>query len=147
MSYDLRIERLLDGTPDEIFDTFVDPVAIKEWYQLRSDWEVAVLSCDARTGGTTSVEFGSPNEGWKCREDMTYTVVERPGKLAYNQVFTSGDESYHTVVTFTFEPQDSKTLLTLVETGYPNAEERDAHENGWPGFIDRLEQVAIARRA
>jgi hypothetical protein len=29
---------------------------------------------------------------------------------------------------------------------FPNAEERDAHQNGWPGFIDRIERIVAKRR-
>lgn len=148
MSHDLRLERLLDGTPDEVFDAFVDPDAMLEWYQENPGWDVEVVACDVRVGGTTIVSFGPRSGEWHCREEMTYTEVERPHRLAYNEYFGAGEESgFHTVVSLTFEDRDGKTLLTLSQTGFPNVDERDAHLGGWPGFLDRLERVVAARKA
>ena len=146
MSYDLRIERLLDGTPDEVFDAFVDEEAMLEWYQDNAGWEVDVLACDCRVGGTTIVSFG-PGADQRYVEEMTYGAVERPTRLAYSELFKMPDGSSHTTqITVTFDAQDGKTLMTIVQTGFPNADERDGHQNGWPGFIDRLERVVAKRR-
>ena len=146
MSHDLRIERLLDGTPDEIFDAFVDADAMLEWYQDNPGWKVEVLACDCRIGGTTIVAFGPDDD--RYIEEMTYSAVDRPGRLTYTEVFRMPDgRSFTTKVTVTFEMQDAKTMLTIVQTGFPHTEQRDAHQGGWPGFIDRLERVVTKRRA
>ncbi len=145
MSYDLRIERLIDGAPDEVFDAFTQPDAMLEWYIDNPGWEVEILACDVRVGGTTSVRFGSGAE--KYREDMTYTEVDRPRRLAYNEDFVMPDGStFLTHITVTFEDQNGKSLMTIAQTGFPNAEQRDAHQGGWPGFLDRLERVVIRGR-
>jgi uncharacterized protein YndB with AHSA1/START domain len=147
MSYDLRVERLLDGTPDEVFDAFTDEEAMLEWYQDNPGWQVEVLACDTSVGGSTIVWFG-PGAGQRYVEEMTYTEVDRPGRLAYSEIFRMPDGSnFETAITITFEAQDGKTLMTIVQTGFPNAEERDGHQAGWPGFIDRLERVVAKRRA
>ncbi len=145
MSHDLRIEKLVDGTPDEVFDAFTDADAMREWYIDNPGWEVEILSCDLRVGGTTSVRFGSGAE--KYREDMTYTEVERPARLVYDEDFVMPDgSSFLTHITVTFEDQAGKTLMTIVQTGFPNVEQRDAHQGGWPGFLNRLEQVVTKAR-
>lgn len=146
MSHDLKLERLLDGTPDEVFEAFTDADAMLEWYQDNAGWVVEVLECDVRVGGTTTVSFGSAEERYV--EVMTYTQVESGRRLAYTERFEKPDGSiFDTAITITFEPHDGKTLLTIVQTGFPNVEERDGHQGGWPGFIDRLERVVAKRRA
>jgi hypothetical protein len=51
-------------------------------------------------------------------------------------------KSFETRITVTFEATpDRKTLLTLVDAGYPTEEQRDRHESGWPGFLDRFERT------
>jgi uncharacterized protein YndB with AHSA1/START domain len=78
---------------------------------------------------------------------MTYTEVAVPHRLAYDEKFVMPDgSSFDTVITVTFDAQNGKTLVTIVQTGFPNAEQRDAHQGGWPNFIDRLEQVVVQRR-
>ena len=146
MSYDLRLERLIDGTPDEVFAALTDAGAMQEWYEDNPGWAVSVEAADVRVGGTTTVAFG-PQGDEPYREEMTYSEVVVPNRLAYLEVFRMPDGSaFETNIVVTFEAQSGKTLMTIVQTGFPNAEQRDAHQGGWPGFIDRLEQVVIKRR-
>jgi uncharacterized protein YndB with AHSA1/START domain len=107
---------------------------------------VEVRACDVRVGGATIVAFG-PGED-RYTEEMTYTEVTPPHRLAYTERFGKPDGStFDTSLVITFEEQGGKTLMTIVQTGFPNTEERDAHQGGWPGFVDRLERVVLARRA
>jgi uncharacterized protein YndB with AHSA1/START domain len=52
----------------------------------------------------------------------------------------SDGTSVETRVTVTFEERDGKTLLTLLDVGYPTEEERDEFERGWPDFLDAYER-------
>jgi len=145
MSFGLRLERLIDATPQEAYDAFTDPDAMLEWYKDNPAWTVEVRECDVRVGGTTVVAFG-PDERYV--ERMTYSEVDPPYRLVYDEVFEKPDgSSFTTHISITFEAQGGKTLLTIAQSGFPDAAERDGHQGGWPGFIDRLEQVVATRRA
>ncbi|MEX2394053.1 MAG: SRPBCC domain-containing protein [Actinomycetota bacterium] len=145
MSHDLQLDRLIDTSPEEAFTAFTDPDAMIEWYEDNPGWKVRIVACDVRVGGTTIVEFGP--DGSTYSETMTYSVVEPPHRLEYHELFGTPDgTSFETNVTVTFEAQDGKTLVAIEQTGFPNAEIRDAHKGGWPGFIDRLGRAAAGRR-
>jgi hypothetical protein len=74
--------------------------------------------------------------------------VRRPYRLAYRSRFHLPDgSSFDTDLVVTFEPRQGKTLLTIVQSGFERIEHRDAHQGGWPGFIDRLVRVVAARQA
>jgi uncharacterized protein YndB with AHSA1/START domain len=146
VSYDMKLERLIDATPEEVFDAFTDRDAMKEWYTLDAGWAADVAAYDPRVGGRTTVVFGGEQ---KFREDITYVEIGRPHRLVYEEDMrrVADGAGYVTRVSVTFEAQDGKTLLTLVQEGFHVAERRDAHEQGWPQFINRLEQVIAKRRA
>jgi uncharacterized protein YndB with AHSA1/START domain len=144
VTHDLRIERLLDASPTELFDAFVDPEAMRDWWRIDATWEVHIGEADVRVGGATSLTFGSP--GNICAEVMSYTEVDRPHRLRFADEFIAPDGSRtHTEVTITFKAIGAKTLMTIVQTGFPTAERRDRHETGWPRFLDRLHRGTTER--
>lgn len=147
MSYDLRIERLIHASPEVVFDAFIDPDAQEVLYDDENDPTWAVSSeLDLRPGGIWTIAFG-PAGGEPNRETNVFTEIERPRKLAFDSTMFLTDEgrSLDTKVIVTFDDQDGKTLLTIVQTGFDRREDRDGIEGGWPSILDALEQVAAAR--
>jgi uncharacterized protein YndB with AHSA1/START domain len=142
----MRVERVIDATPEEVFDAFTDRDAMKEWYTLGDGWSADVPSYDPKVGGHTTVIFGGDE---KFREDITYVEMDRPRRLVYEEDMrrVADGGGYVTRVTVTFDAQAGKTLLTLVQEGFHVAERRDAHTQGWPQFLTRLEAVVAARKA
>jgi hypothetical protein len=41
----------------------------------------------------------------------------------------------------TFEPEEGKTRLTIVQSGFPTAEMRDEYTSGWASILDALERI------
>jgi len=145
MSHDLRIERVIDASPQQVFAAFTDPDAMTQWWEVDPGWTVEVRSHDLRAGGTTSLVFGEPSA--PCHERLTYTEVAPPHRLRYLDEFTGPEgTTVSTDVTVSFEARGSTTLMTIVQTGFPTATRRDRHDAGWPRFLDRLEIVLEARR-
>ena len=147
MGHDLRLERLIDATPEEVFDAFTDPEAQREWYMEDPAGVVLIDENEVREGRTQNIAFGT-STGELYREINVFSEVAPPHRLAYTSTFVFPDgNSFETAVVVTFEPQDGKTLFTVVQTGYPDEETRDGHLSGWPNFIDRLAQVVAKRKA
>ena len=146
MTYSLKLERMIDATPEEVFDAFTDASAQREWYLDQPGWKVEAGG-ELRVGGRWEVAFGPAGET-PYRETNLFSEVSRPSRLAYASRFHMADgATFDTKITVTFEAKDGKTLLTLVQSEFLNEEHRDAHKGGWPGFLDRLGRVVAARRA
>jgi uncharacterized protein YndB with AHSA1/START domain len=146
VSYDLKIERLIDAPPEEVFNAFVDPEANKQWYADRPE-DTVTSTCDLRVGGMWSVSFG-PSPDVQYREDNEFVEVQPPHRLAYSSWFTNADgRKFHTDLVVTFEDQGGKTLLTILQTGFESEKDRNDHQGGWPGFIDRLERLVTTGSA
>lgn len=144
MSLDVRIERLIDATPEAAFDAWVGPEARLQWYADHAGGHVEA-SHELRVGGEWHVAFG-PSAHRLYREDGVYKEVDPPRRLVYTCVFSTPDgDSFETLVTVTFEAIGDKTLLTLVDAGFRDERTRRAHESGWPSFLDRYERVVAAR--
>jgi hypothetical protein len=53
--------------------------------------------------------------------------------------------SFETSLEITLEEREGKTLMALVEKGFPNAGVRDMHEAGTPHAFDRVDRFIHAR--
>jgi uncharacterized protein YndB with AHSA1/START domain len=146
VSHDLSLERWFDASPEDVFDAYTDPVAQKSIYQDEPGW-VVEAECDLRVGGRWSVAFGPPGRE-PYRETNVFKEIDRPRRLVYTSTVTMPDgSSFDTGMEVTFEERDGRTRMTIVHTGFPTTELRDGHQEGWPGFLDRLERVVNARVA
>jgi uncharacterized protein YndB with AHSA1/START domain len=147
MSIELKLERLYDATPEEVFDAFVDPAAQEELHGSdRPDWKVHRVETDVRVGGTSTYVMG-PEGADPDTETREYTVVERPHRLVFRHTMhiSEWDRTLSTELTVTFEERDGKTLLTFFQTGFESEADRDAFEEGWADYLDTLGRVLKAR--
>jgi uncharacterized protein YndB with AHSA1/START domain len=144
MRLDIEFARLIDATPEEVFDAFTDPEGQRAFYGRDDPGWIVESACDLRVGGVWAVNFGpSPVELYRHRH--VFEVIERPRRLVLASTETRLDRStFHTKLEFTFVDQDGKTLMTMAHRGFPTAELRDEHERGLPNAFARLERFLQA---
>jgi uncharacterized protein YndB with AHSA1/START domain len=138
MSHDLRFSRLIDASPEQVFDAFAQPAGQRAFYGKDEPGWIVESECDFRVGGVWSVRFGpSPRELY--RHIHLFRVIERPSRLVVDTTETRLDGSSFQVETeFTFDERDGKTLMTMTQRGFPTAELRDEHRRGLPNAFARL---------
>jgi uncharacterized protein YndB with AHSA1/START domain len=140
VNHELRLERVFDAPPEVVFDAYTDPDAQKELYADAPDW-IVQSECDLRVGGRWTIIFGPP-EGEPAREVNVFEEVERPRLLVYASTMTLPDgSSLDTNMQVTFEPEDGKTRMRIVQSGFPTAEMRDEYASGWASILDALERM------
>ncbi|HWL50196.1 MAG TPA: SRPBCC domain-containing protein [Acidimicrobiia bacterium] len=146
MSYELKVERLIDASPEEVFDAYTDPEAMKVWFTILNEGLIVENEIDLRVGGTWVSSWGfSPEEMF--RETQTFEVVDRPHRLVSRSSGSSPDgDSLDTHVDITFTDEGGKTLMTIVCTGFPDESNRDFFADvAWQGLFDRLQAYFTAR--
>jgi uncharacterized protein YndB with AHSA1/START domain len=63
MSDDVRFARVIDATPEEVFDAFTQPAGQEAFYGTDDPGWIVESECDLRVGGAWTVAFGpSPGE-------------------------------------------------------------------------------------
>jgi uncharacterized protein YndB with AHSA1/START domain len=145
MSLDVEFARLIDATPDEVFDAFTDLEGQEAFYWQDDPGWIVRSECDLRVGGVWTVAFGpSPRELYRHRH--VFEVIERPHRLVLATTETRLDgSSFDTQIEFTFEARGRGTLMTMTHRGFPTAELRDEHERGVPNAFARFERVIQLR--
>ena len=149
MSYDLKLERILDAPAELVFDTIVDPAYAEDVYGDQvPGWSPLRYELDVRVGGTWELEFG-PRDGSGPNDVITsvFTEIDRPRLIAYDSTMYIAD--WGRSVTFTetiaLEERDGKTHLTLVMTGIETEADRDSFMEGVPGYVDAVQRTAERR--
>jgi len=146
MSYELRVERLIDASPEEVFDAYTDPEAQKIWYSILDEGMIVENEVDLRVGGKWVSAWGlTPDDLF--RETNIFEVVDRPHRLVSKSTFSSPDGStLDTNVEVTFREEGGKTLMTVVQSGFPSEDLRDFVANtAWIGAFDRLSAYLAAK--
>jgi len=148
MTHELRVERLIDASPEEVFDAYTDPEAQRIWFTILDEGMIVENEVDLRVGGKWVSSWGfSADEMF--RETNVFEVVDRPHRLVSRSTGSSPDgQSLDTHVDITFQEQDGKTLMTVVQTGFPTEEMRDFFaETAWNGAFDRINAYFAAKNA
>jgi uncharacterized protein YndB with AHSA1/START domain len=141
----LRIERIIDASPEVVFRAWTTREAMEEWYRDNDDWDARVLELDLRVNGRYRVAWGPKGEA-PFVETGVYLEIDPPRRLVMSETLEGVESPWtDTRVTVVFEEEDGKTRLTLVHENFPSRDHRDAAGGGWPGFIDRVERY-VARR-
>ena len=146
MTYELRVERLIAATPEEVFEAYTNPEAMKIWFQLLGEPMIVENEVDLRVGGKWVSAWGfTPDQLF--RETNVFEVVDRPHRLVSKSTGSTPDGmTLDTDVEVTFQEQDGKMLMTVVQRGFPDEDMRDFFATqAWIGAFDRLEAYFATR--
>ncbi|MBT8160523.1 SRPBCC domain-containing protein [Arthrobacter sp. GN70] len=128
----------IDADAERVWTVLTDPSAIKDFMfgtEASTDWTI---------GGP--ITWRGTWEG-KDYEDKGVILEFEPGKRLVNTHFSplSGQddipENYHTL-TWTLEPQDGKTRLTLTQDKNGSPEEAKHAEGMWDSLVKSVKQIA-----
>ncbi|HUP17886.1 MAG TPA: SRPBCC domain-containing protein [Acidimicrobiia bacterium] len=146
MTYDLKVERLIDASPAEVFDAYTDPEAQRVWFTILNKDMTVENEVDLRVGGKSVITWGfSPDEMF--RETNIFEVVDPPHRLVSKSSYTSPDGSIlETDVEVTFRDEGGKTLMTVVQSGFVDEGLRDfLADKAWIGAFDRINAYFAAK--
>jgi uncharacterized protein YndB with AHSA1/START domain len=134
-SHELTAERMISGTPADVFDGF-----LSLYGPGRPDW-VLESELDLRAGGTWRLVFQPPGVP-RFRETRVFSEVDRPARLGYTAtVAADGQPAFQTTVLMTFQAQGDQTRVRLTQSGFPDAATREEFAAAWPDVLS-----GVARR-
>lgn len=147
---EIVIRREFDAPRELLFDAWTDPDQIGKWWGPNG-FSTTTHEMDVRPGGRWRFMMHGP-DGTDYPNEIVYTEVEKPERLAYDHGSGEEDDPDQFHVTVTFEEQDSRTTLTM-RMRFATAEQRDktvefGAVEGANQTLDRLEEhLARAARA
>lgn len=135
---ELRITRTFDAPRSLVFRLWTQPEHLARWWGPKG---FATVECatDVRPGGAWFRRIRSPDGALYSKRGV-YREVVAPERLVFTYVNEDADGTAgpETLVTVTFEEHGAKTKLTLHQSGFETAADRDAHQGGWTSCLERF---------
>jgi uncharacterized protein YndB with AHSA1/START domain len=135
----LQIKRTFKAPRDKVFKAWTDPSVLKQWFAPTDEFTVPIAEVDLRVGGKYRIAMQAP-DGVRHIAIGAYREIDPPRKL----VFTWSWEQRpmpDTLITIEFNERAGATEMIFTHELFPSIEERDLHNQGWIGCLDRLAKV------
>jgi uncharacterized protein YndB with AHSA1/START domain/ketosteroid isomerase-like protein len=135
-TFHISLERRFAATPQRVFDEWLDPEALKDWFSPKGSVGVSGQA-DAVSGGAWQVIYRMP-DGTEIAETGTYFAIDRPRRI---EMTLSQDLEWgakHSCIVVTISAEERGTLMRFTQTGLTSAAQRDTMAEGWGTCFDRL---------
>lgn len=106
---ELVISRIIEATPEDIFDAFTDRDRIGDWFGP-DGFRTTTKSMDPRPGGAWIFTMHGP-DGTDYPNAILYIELDRPHRIVYDQGTSPNDIWFRS--TITLQARGDKTEITL----------------------------------
>lgn len=134
----IKLVRVLSASREAVFAALSEEEQLRQWCAPRG-MTVSHCVAGAGEGAAWRVEMQS-SKGAEYRSSGVCSEIVPLSRIVYTHSWEdeNDERSPETVVTIELEELAGRTLLTFSQHGFPNAEARDGHEEGWCTALEKL---------
>lgn len=133
----LVMKRRFAASRERVFAAWTTTEQLVRWFCPGDDMTVPLAEVEAREGGHYRIVMEN-SKGETYSPSGTYEKVVRNESLIFSWKWADSDLVTRVTIELT-EIGPDETELTLTHEGFPDAEVRDSHNQGWTGCLNRLE--------
>jgi uncharacterized protein YndB with AHSA1/START domain len=132
----LKVTHRFRAPREKVFAAFSSIEAMKGWFGCGGHISGSV---DFRIGGHYRLK--SESEGCSTVAIGEYQEITPPEKLVFTWKWENDEDwaDVESLITIEFVEENSQTVLTLTQVGFPSEESRSKHTQGWEGCFAKLE--------
>ena len=132
------VSALLPATPESVFNAWIDPVQLSNWWGAGPEFSTGVVEVDPRPGGSYRLGMIA-SSGAEYIATGQYTEFEPGRKLSFSWRWEHSDESFPTTrIEVSFEAAEQGCRVEIRHHSLPDAAQRNSHEDGWKGCLQSL---------
>lgn len=134
----VKVTRIINASIEQVFDAWTDAEQMKHWYSPEGMTTPEAVS-DCKKGGEYAVTMKMGEMTFQMHGK--YLEFERPTRLVFTWDSAMFGDNNPTTVTVDFKKIDSnKTEVILTHSGFATIEDRNQHDMGWNGTLNKLEK-------
>ena len=132
----LVVSRTYPATQERVFKAWTDANQLGQWFAPSDDYTTKA-NVDLRVGHEYRIAI--THKGGNVHNVVgTYRLIEPPRKLIYTWRWEGAPAD--TLVTVDFTPEGDATKVTITHEQFLSTEDRDRHNEGWKGCVERLDR-------
>jgi uncharacterized protein YndB with AHSA1/START domain len=132
----LVVSRTYPATQERVFKAWTDANQLGQWFAPSDDYTTKA-NVDLRVGHEYRIAI--THKGGNVHNVVgTYRLIEPPRKLIYTWRWEGAPTD--TLVTVDFAPEGDATKVTITHEQFLSTEDRDRHNEGWKGCVERLDR-------
>lgn len=147
-SQTLRMERLFDATPEQLWDAYTKPELYAQWISPFPGLPAEIHEMDVRVGGRCRFTMVGPN-GTRFPETVfEFEVLDRPREIVHYEANEGRPDVFNgwpMRIRTRFEPVGAQTRLTMELEGMPPQVPAEMAMQGFGACLDKLAEVVKAR--
>ncbi|HTE15332.1 MAG TPA: SRPBCC family protein [Burkholderiales bacterium] len=136
----IRLHRVLRGTPERVYQAFLDPDAKAKWMPPYG-FTGKVHSVDAKVGGTYKMSFTNFTSGKSHSFGGQYMELKPNQLIRYTDKFDDPNLPGEMQVTVTLKKVSVGTELTVVQEGVPDVIPAEGCYLGWQESLEQLAKL------
>ena len=134
----LEVRRTFPVPRERVFRAWTRPEELNKWSAPGE--VVPTTEVDLRVGGRYRIVMRDP-DGATFTVGGVYRVIEPPSRLVYTWKWEGNPSAVDSVVTVEFHARGQSTEVVLRHEGLADTADRDRHQHGWIGCLDKLEAL------
>ncbi|HEX3374223.1 MAG TPA: SRPBCC domain-containing protein [Edaphobacter sp.] len=139
----LMISRTYPASVERVFKAWTDANQLGQWFAPTDDYTTKA-TVDLQVGHEYRIAI--THKGGNVHIILgTYRLIDPPRKLVYTWRWEGGPMA-DTLVTVDFAPEGEATKVTITHEQFVNTEDRDKHNEGWNGCLNRLQRTLTTAR-
>lgn len=143
-AWELKIDRLVDASPERVYEAWTDPEQMKRWFAPKP-FRLVVFTMDFRVGGRFEMAMRGPT-GEDFPFAGTYRTIEPPRKLEWSGEFAEGPVDQMTT-TVEFVAEGGKTRVKAHQRFFVMTETikhaTAGAKQGWTMTLDQLAAFVV----
>jgi serine/threonine protein kinase len=135
----VRIEKQIPAPPEQVFAVWTNPDQMADWYAPTDDFGPTIGEVDLQVGGQYRIGMLLPGKTDPKYASGQYCRINPPHTLSFTWAWEPhSPDTRETQVTLEFYPQGNATNLVLTHERFRRKADRNGHEQGWTGCLNRL---------